>query len=414
MTSPNKVGPYGSVRDLPSVQKLAQQLAAFKVLGILLPRDQRNKLAGLEQEYHRITDTVDSFYALLGPRNWVFTDDFNLAAIEHVIDTDDPSTAETRLLEYYKEEGRISFPMRRLQRFDAMRPRLQLLSKALDDYQAERYYAVVLVLLSVMDGFVNDQDRAARQGLHARSPEDMVAWDSVVGHHLGLSHAHETFIKGFYKTDTTMVTELYRNGIMHGMLVDFDNEIVATKAWNRLFAIADWADSRARQARPVEPEPSLMEALRGWKATQDRTTQIERWQPHEYEFDPSLEEQPEIVQICTDFLDRWMKRQWAPVGAYFIQLGTQHRSTGQLAVEAKDLFGTFELSSWTLRRVRHTAAAIAFTDVDLNVNGHLYRTALRWVRQNESKDTACEWEPGRWSLSLYGPTNYLTEENLVQ
>lgn len=46
----------------------------------------------------------------------------------------------------------------------------------------------------------NDLDTATRQGLHARPMEDMVAWDSVVGHHLGLSHAHQSFVKGFYKT----------------------------------------------------------------------------------------------------------------------------------------------------------------------------------------------------------------------
>ncbi|MGV1005070.1 MAG: hypothetical protein ACOYEV_09970, partial [Candidatus Nanopelagicales bacterium] len=75
----------------------------------------------------------------------------------------DPATAEARLIDYYKSADRITFPLRRLHRFEAMRPRIDLLQKALTDYEAGRYYSTVLVLLSVMDGFVNDLDTATRQ-----------------------------------------------------------------------------------------------------------------------------------------------------------------------------------------------------------------------------------------------------------
>src|SRR5690606_23907873 len=113
-----------------------------------------------------------------------------------------------------------------------------------------------------------------RQGLHTRPAEDMVAWDSVAGHHLGLSHAHQSVPKGFYKTDFSEVRELYRNGIMHGMLVNFDNEIVATKAWNRLFAVADWADARTRHAEPKVEPPSLRESLSQLKEVRNRVDRI--------------------------------------------------------------------------------------------------------------------------------------------
>ncbi|WP_150462363.1 hypothetical protein [Nesterenkonia ebinurensis] len=106
-----------------------------------------------------------------------------------------------------------------------------------------------------------------------------MAWDSVAGHHLGLSHAHQSFVKGFYKTDTVEVTELFRNGIMHGTLVNFDNEVVATNAWNRLFAVADWADARERQVKPVEPTPTLRESLNRWQDIQDQKARIAGFRP---------------------------------------------------------------------------------------------------------------------------------------
>lgn len=278
MTEHPPATPYGSARDLPSVRELEQQMAAYRLLGFLLPRDQPKELKRLQKEHRRITDTVDAFYTLLGPRNWVFTGDLNLETIAEIISAQDPEVAERRLIEYYQTQDRIAFPLRRLNRFDEMRPRIPLLQKALVDYEAGRFYSTVLVLLSVMDGFVNDLDTAQRKGLHARSPEDMVAWDSVVGHHLGLSHAHQSFIKSHYKLSVDETTELARNGIMHGTLVNYDSEVVATKAWNRLFAVADWADSRRRQAAPVEPDPTFHEALARWRQLQADKTRLDQWE----------------------------------------------------------------------------------------------------------------------------------------
>lgn len=391
-------------------------MAAFRLLGLLLPKEQRKQLKGLRREHRRITETVDRFYGLLGERNWVFTGDLNLTALEHVISAENAETAERRLIEYYKAAGRIEFPLRRLRRlrrFDAMRPRTTLLQKALADYEAGRYYSTVLVLLSVMDGFVNDLDTAARRGLHARPVEDMVAWDSVAGHHLGLSHAHESFVKRVHKTDTAEVVDLFRNGIMHGTLVNFDNEIVATKAWNRLFAVTDWADARQREAEPVEPAPTLRESLTRWKEVQDRKVRIEAWQPHECDANSIDEEPSDVASACADFLEQWQKRQWGLVGAHFTRSSSTRSSVGKIAVEAKVLYQELELSGWNVLRVRHVAPAVAHTDVELVVNGSTYRTDLRWVRDDGAGSTAMEWEPGYWALSLYGPSSFLKPESIV-
>ena len=45
-------------------------MAAFRLLGFLLSKDQRKQLKDLQSEHRRITEIVDTFYALLGERNW--------------------------------------------------------------------------------------------------------------------------------------------------------------------------------------------------------------------------------------------------------------------------------------------------------------------------------------------------------
>lgn len=336
-----------------------------------------------------------------------FHNDMQLIDIRAVIDTDDPETAERRLIGYYQADGRLASSIRALDRFDAMRPRHRLLQYAHDDYEAGRYYSTVLILIAVMDGFVNDSETSVRRGLHARPVEEMVAWDSVVGHHLGLSHAHETFRKSFYKTSEDEVTEVYRNGIMHGVLVNFDNEVVATKAWNRLFAVADWAGARINQAKPGEPEPSLRESFSRWQAIQAEKERIRAWQPHDHEVELGNPDQHDLVVACADFLERWQRKQYGPLGQLFFDLRPDRATVGQQASLARDLYSPYELRSWSIHRRRHTAASVAHVDATLIVGDSEHEVALRWIHVDSEGAPVIEGEGGMWKLSPHGPNTFL-------
>jgi hypothetical protein len=71
--------------------------------------------------------------------------------------------------------------------------------------------------------------------------------------------AHRTFTKSFKARIDEPVYDPYRNGIVHGNIINFDNRIVAAKAWNRLFVVADWADARRKQSVPEKPERTWRE-----------------------------------------------------------------------------------------------------------------------------------------------------------
>lgn len=407
--------PYGSARDIPSFQELERKIADMNLLGQLLRVDVE-QLAALEEmqgRHRHITYVVDEFYRLLGPRNWVFTEDLSVPAMERLIDTDDPEVSEARLIDYYKEERHLDIPLLRIRSIADMQPRMELIRKAVEDFRAGRFYSTVLVLLSVMDGFVNDLDKANRKGLHARTSDELVAWDSTVGHHLGLSHAQRSFRKPFTKRIEEEVKELHRNGIMHGAVINFNNEVVATKAWNRLFAVVDWAVTLERRAQPVEPPPAPADVLRQLKHNRDQRTRLNAWNAHDYRPDDEVAEDHAVVPTCHAFLDHWQKQQWAPMATYFMRLGSNPSSPSHATLEAKDLYSPHVLTSWNLRSVRHVAAAIAKANVDLTVNGSAYRTELRWVRLDSDGKAVPEWEEGRWVLSLYGPSNFLRPEYAV-
>lgn len=406
--------PYGSACDLPTAVELEKQIAAFEAFRFLLPRKKRDELKEIRAEYERITSTVDRFYELLGDRHWVYTDDLQLTEMATVIDVEEAETAERRLIQYYRSPNRIRFPLHRLNRFPEIRPRMHLLEKALNDYEEERFYSAILVLLTVMDGFVNDLNPTNRKGLHAYRPEQIHAWDSVVGHHLGLCHAHKSFVKGYYKTDTNELSDLARNGILHGMLTNYDNEVVATKAWNRLFAVSDWAESLKRKDLPPEQPPTGREVLKSvWQRALSRT-RTGPWEPHEHSGPNAAEESPEIFAACSDFLERWQDRQWGPLSEYFPRFSSLDEPYGKRAKEAKELYREYVLEHWEILEIRHTAPAIAIIDVSLKVNGRHYLTEFRWCRHDANNDPVSEDAPGRWVLVLYGPVHFLRSESFVE
>lgn len=156
---------------------------------------------------------------------------------------------------WYQADDRLDVMTRRLDSHRAWRVRMQL---AVEDYRAGRQYAVVQVLLSVMDGFVNDMDPASREGLHSEVPKT------------------STFSKTFKTHNDDPAHELDRNGIVRGMLTSYDNVVVATKAWNQLFAVTDWVQSLLDLAEEAtkHPSPTIRESLRSLTASQEATS---RW-----------------------------------------------------------------------------------------------------------------------------------------
>ncbi|MFL0421759.1 hypothetical protein, partial [Micrococcus luteus] len=150
--------PYGSARDLPVVIEMEAQIRALAPLRFVLSKEKREELNGARAGIRSLVETVDSFYDLLGPRNWIFHDRLHLKEMEALVAAHrgDPAGAEEAFIAWYRQEGRLSWLLLPLRRHEPLRARMHLLEYALEDYNAGRYYAVVQTLLSVMDGLVND------------------------------------------------------------------------------------------------------------------------------------------------------------------------------------------------------------------------------------------------------------------
>jgi hypothetical protein len=390
---------YESARDLPSFQELEAQLRALKVLS-WLPWVDRGTVRELEAGMSQLIGTVDAFYGLLSDRHWIFHDAMNMEEMAAVVGLSDVDAAEAALIDYYRQPDTLHYMVLGLTSLEAFANRRHMIDAALADYQADRYYATVLVLLTVMDGFVNEFENV-RRGLHARDAEDMSAWDSVVGHHKGLSHAHRTFTKTFSVTNADSITELYRNGIVHGTLTNFDNVVVATKAWNRLFAVADWARSRERASIPKEKPPRFREILKQLAENDVRKKANAAWTERKVTGTDALQRE-EIFTVTTDFAATWQRRNYAALAGFLPH--NHHAMYGKKIVkEVKDDYEPYALGALRVLQLHYEAPAVCMVQAAAQINGTDTEVVLRWIREDGKGNPVAASLPGDWRLFLWRP-----------
>jgi hypothetical protein len=409
-----EVMPYGSASDLPMIQALLLQLKSMTALRWLLSKDQRSQVSEVKAQVEQLVRTVDGFYGLLGPMHWVFHDDMSSTDMAELVQkhAGHPERAEEALVAWYQVDGRLGSFIRRLSWHEAWRARMPLLQRAQVDYMEQRYYAVVQVLLSVMDGFVNDLNPADRKGLHAREAGELDAWNSVVGHHEGLTSAHGTFRKTFKARSDAEVVELYRNGIVHGMLTNYDNVVVATKAWNRLFAVSDWArsmDARAHQEHEQDV-PTLQETVKRYAEVQETRRVVDQFEPRTVGPGDSGFESSEVRVASEAFLDAWLNRRY---GLVLPMLA--HLAGTVTARMARDELGACPLSRYEVLAIEEDAIAVHLAQVELETGDGVIRTNLRWIFEDSDGNIAVPArQPGQWRLVWWTPSALLVERGSVQ
>lgn len=254
---------HQQIMNMPTVVELKQQVRALSAISSILRNNEiKEEMRKTKAKLDETLEIVERFYSILGKRNWVFSDALNLDRMKTILENDNADEAEKALISYFKEPGMLETQINRLHCFPDMRPRLPLLRKAEIDYREGRYYSSTLVVVTIMDGFVNDANKASRTGLHALKPEELASKDCVATVLAGLPSVQRIFTKTARKRIDTPLYEVQRHALVHGMATDFDNDIIASKAWCMLFAIADWKKSKEKVATLGKDESSLIDAIK--------------------------------------------------------------------------------------------------------------------------------------------------------
>jgi len=399
---------YPSAHDIPDLKRMREQMLGMQILLMFKP-SMRGEFKDLKKQFERIVSTVERFYELLGNRHWVFHGSLNLDPLVVALDTNDADAVESAVIAQYQDEQKMKFALMRAKSIREMRPRAALLDSALRDYQEGRYYSVVLVLLAVMDGFVNDVGQQ-RRGLHTRDSEELVAWNSVTAHHQGLAATQKSFTKSFNKTSDEPVYELYRNGIMHGNLTNFDNLVVASKAWNRLFALLDWSQAMDEAKKPEEPTSSIRESLAKMADTAEQKRKMEKWTPRassveEHGIDAVMVEL--VVLATAAMLDAWVAKNYGRL-APFLHDFMKPKSKNAFIGQVRDRFEGTQLDAYEIQRVDVRGPGCAHVWVNLTVDGKTQESEFRWLYVDADQHVHIETDPrGTWRTVQTDPLSII-------
>ena len=306
-----------------------------------------------------------------------YSTSLNVSAVEAILDQAATcEEAEQRFIEIYRGEDNLVFWISRLYNVEGLRERAHQIERAREHYCAEQYDSAALHLIAVMDGFVNDFEPDVRRGLASRDPDAMTAWDSVVDHHLGLTNALKAYNKTIKKRVDEEVYELHRHGIVHGTITRFDNVVVATKAWNMLFAVVDWATATRKARQPEAPKPTLLGVVRQVVATERMKKMLQAWKPSRLSASDARFEDHEIHALTVEFLTGWRERNFGSLARFpRRQFGKRETMAGLL----RGAFAGFVLSEFRVTELENTAPAIWLSRGEATMNDSPGTFECRWT-----------------------------------
>jgi hypothetical protein len=341
-------------------------------LGSAKLEEAHQQLKDLQAQLDQMADYPDRFNKHFAEDGWLAHGSLDFNVLKKAVsqyELSGPDAGTSVLMDYFSPEnleGRLFF----LNWADELRARRRLVELAFEDYRAGRYHAVVPVLLMMIDGALND---AIGKGLHTEGIE-LDVWDSITTADGSIDIIKSIFQRGRRKTRTEPITVPYRNGILHGMDLGYDNEVVAAKCWCFLFVIADWIVAKkteaARQAKFEEEGrvPSWREIAEQLADNERAKQELDSWRPRELgsEFLRDLNEKrhPEVSTpeaTAFEFLELWSHCNYG--GMSKLYWGADR--PGPRAGEVREILGDWVFGGYRIDSVLDEAPAISVVTATL-------------------------------------------------
>ncbi len=368
-----------------TIRYIEEQIAGFeailrvnsllRVIGLSSKKiqEQKRKIAELKAQLKVIKETPTKFNRIFSDRGWVAYDSLNHQLMIEMIqlsETDSIEKAESKMLDYLSPEN-LRFEYLRLNALPELRRRSKFLEYAKADYAAKRYYAVVPILLMIIDGTVND---ILKKGFHS-DKADLDVWEAITGIDGGINKIKSIFSKGRYVTRDEPLDLPYRNGILHGTDLGYDSYLIAAKCWHFLFVVRDWALSKQSEAKrkadfEEEKKPTpLRESLKQLQRIEKEKAAIKNWKKREINqsYIDEINENDDIPKrtpeyIAKQFLSLWVKKNYGYMAKlYWAQYFPNSKP---IIREIRNQFSVWPLTSYHIQSIEDEAPGISEIIVD--------------------------------------------------
>jgi hypothetical protein len=394
----HKLVPWAN-RLCPKITKILSELSEIKS----------------QKEMFKLPDQFNEIFAHSG---WIAYETLNANVMKKAIEIAENSElidAERFLADYYDEDT-LKLATLRFNGHPEFCKRLRLVELAKDDYFAERYHACIPLLISLTDGLVNDISKHV--GFFAENI-DMTAWDSIAAHETGLQPLVKLLGSRRNKTNEEKIIIPFRNGILHGRELAFDNKIVAAKCWSTLFAVRDWAASIAdgKKNPIIKEQDSLSELLKRREESKRTSQLLEQWEPRtvqELNYLPSSNSlnlpgnSPE--KAVADFVENWSRKRFKEMAEALRD--PEDIPLGKKSGQVKQDFGEINVSSYEIRAIEDQAASASHVHLHLEFSiedkSKVKETWIRAIYQDEENNPLTHGvSGGKWKIIQNGFNNII-------
>lgn len=359
------------VDEIPSIKKMKDGIKGMKILGFLGGKELKKQIREAENNLNKFIIQIELFNERFSDKGWIVYDKLSSTFIEEVnkvYDENGEEAAEKVLITYYssKVEESLFFLKNNC---EELLVRYDLILKAFEDHKEGRYHASVPLFLMIIDGAVNDYTKS--KGFFAEGT-DVSAWDCLVGCSSGLSKIKNIYCKGRKKTNTDMIYLPYRNGILHGRDLNYDNIFVSSKCIVLLFAIHDWMTNKksedSRRERFVEAQKpvSFKEIITQLNKNQEDKKIINSWKPRIVIIGETIPEsgkyeeynEYEYIQKVLKIFEYWDKKNYGQLSKILNKMFNYEKSQGLRPKLCRELFQNKELKSYRLIEVEERAISL--------------------------------------------------------
>ena len=187
---------------------------------------------------------------------------------------------------------------------------------------------------------------------------------------------------------------------------------MASKAWNLLFALDDWAKATIKAHRPADPEPQLREVFAQLAKTQRLKQGTEAWEPQSFSQSDAGFNEHEIAERTRDFMNAWESGNYGMLATFQRRMLVAGDSPGAQAGQMRDLFDFFHLSEYELSEIDNEAPVIYNVHGTATVNGQPGTFKCRWILEEDDGTPAPLSETAQWGLVFCNPTIWTLQAGL--
>lgn len=419
------------ISDNPSYSKLKTDVTGFSMLGRILKifsffgpknselKDALSKLPELKKQTEHFLKLPDKFNVHFSKSGWIAHESMNVPLMEKSINLANENYFDQaeKELAFYFTSPQIDLLLNRFKTSPELVLRYKLIKLAYQDTLEKRYYSAVPLLLIIIDGIVNDISKS--KGFFTNST-DLTAWDSVAAHTSGLSSIRDIFNTTRKKTNNDEIFLPYRNGILHGRDLKYDNKYVVGKCWCTLFAIFDWKQALQKQKdNPPIPEkkPTLRESLSDLKKTlndyqrhkvshNQLMKDIEEWKPrliNQSEIKTNSFKKYSPEKGVDNLFKNWQNKNYGKIAEQQYYFGNKDVNLGKEAGKVRRELIDKELKEFKIISIEDEAPAISVITVNIkyqiNEVNMEKEIILRMICKSENGRTAINGQENiTWSF----------------